>query len=102
VKYFSDQLRLSATDVSNHLACSHLTNLELSVAQKKRTAPDWASPDLIVIRELGIEHEKEYIAFLKQTGLEVVDLQNEKNDSNAVEKTLQAMRRGADVIYQGA
>ncbi len=102
MKYFSDQLRLSSTDVSNHLACPHLTNLELSVAQKKRTAPDWASPDLIVIRELGIEHEKKYLEFLIQSGLEIVDLHDQKNETKALEETCAAMQRGADVIYQGA
>jgi hypothetical protein len=64
----SQQLRLSATDLSNHLACRHLTNLELSVARGKRIAPEWAAPDLEVIRELGLRHEARYLAFLRQEG----------------------------------
>jgi predicted RecB family nuclease len=102
MKLISNQLRLSATDLSNHLACPHLTTLELSVARKLRSAPEWAAPDLQVIRELGLKHEFDYLAFLTNAGLDIVNLADEKNDTRALEKTLLAMQRGADVIYQGA
>jgi predicted RecB family nuclease len=102
VKIISNQLRLSATDLSNHLACPHLTNLELSVARGTGTAPDWAAPDLQVVRELGLKHEADYLAFLTKAGLEIVNLANEKSETKALEKTRLAMQRGADVIYQGA
>jgi hypothetical protein len=54
VKVISQQVRLAATDVSNHLACHHLTYLELSVARGERAKPEWAAPDLVVIQELGL------------------------------------------------
>jgi len=53
MKVFAQQIRLSASDLSNHLACQHLTTLELQVARGKRTAPEWADPDLAVILERG-------------------------------------------------
>src|SRR5207247_8551645 len=56
----SDLIRLAATDLGNHLACRHLTTLDLEVAQGKRAEPDWAAPDLAVIRERGERHEREY------------------------------------------
>jgi predicted RecB family nuclease len=102
MKIISKQIRLSATDVSNHLACRHLTVLELSVARGARTAPEWAAPDLQVIRELGLKHEADYLAFLTKTGLEIVNFAEEKNETKALEETRLAMQRGADVIYQGA
>ena len=102
MKLVSDQLRLAATDLSNHLACPHLTNLELSVARGLRTAPDWAAPDLQVIRELGLKHEADYLAFLTKAGLDIVNLAEQKNETKALEETRLAMQRGADVIYQGA
>src|ERR1700729_51649 len=101
MKLVSDQLRLAATDLSNHLACPHLTNLELSVARGLRTAPDWAAPDLQVIRELGLKHEAEYLAFLTRSGLEIANLSDLKSETKALEETRVAMQRGADVIYQG-
>jgi predicted RecB family nuclease len=102
MKLTSDQIRLSATDVSNHLACRHLTGLELSVARKTRTAPDWAAPDLQVIRQLGAEHEAAYLAFLAASGLEVVNLTEIGDETKILEETRRAMQRGADVIAQGA
>ena len=44
MKLLSGELRLAATDVSNHLACRHLTQLELSVARGERKAPECARP----------------------------------------------------------
>ncbi len=50
MKVISQQLRLSATDLSNHLACHHLSVLDLSVAKGARKSPEWKSPDLEIIR----------------------------------------------------
>jgi hypothetical protein len=61
VKVISQQLRLSATDLSNHLACHHLSVLDLSVARGARKSPEWKSPDLEIIRQLGMEHELAYL-----------------------------------------
>ncbi|MFY9729279.1 MAG: hypothetical protein WAK24_01630, partial [Candidatus Acidiferrales bacterium] len=47
----SEQIRLSATDLSNHLACRHLTVLDLEVARGTRPSPGFSSPDLRVIHE---------------------------------------------------
>jgi predicted RecB family nuclease len=98
----SNQIRLSATDVSNHLACRHLTNLELTVARREREAPKWAAPDLQVIRELGLRHEEAYLQSLVDSGLTVVNLADVKSEPQLLDETLQAMRRGVDVIAQGA
>ena len=70
MRIVSGDLRLAATDVSNHLACHHLTHLELSAARGLRERPQWEAPDLVVIRELGLRHEADYLAFLKNSLLE--------------------------------
>src|SRR5690349_24696552 len=46
MKIAEGKIRLAATDLGSHLACRHLTTLDLQVAQGKRTEPDWAAPDL--------------------------------------------------------
>src|ERR1700733_10555851 len=66
--------RLSASDLSNHLACRHLTSLDFEVALGEKSAPAWHSPDLWVLQKRGLEHEAAYIAFLAAQGLSVVDL----------------------------
>jgi len=58
MRLLNGQLRLAATDLSNHLACRHLTQLDLQVARGERSAPAWAAPDLKVIQELGKGHER--------------------------------------------
>ena len=97
----SDQIRLAATDLSNHLACRHLTSLDLSVARGERRAPDWRSPDLKVIQELGLRHEAAYLQSLREAGLSFVDLR-EISEKEQVQETLACMRKGLDVIAQGS
>src|SRR5690242_16739279 len=100
MKIIGQQIRPSASDLSNHLACRHLTTLNLQVARGERTAPDWAAPDLKVIQELGLRHEAAYLADLAAQGLLVehlghIDLQDEER---LLAETLALMERGAQVI----
>src|SRR5258706_15803531 len=98
------QTRLSASDLSNHLACRHLTTLDSQVARGERTAPDWAAPDLKVIQELGLRHETAYLAHLAAQGLTVENLGHieHREEQRLMAETLALMDRGADVIAQGA
>ena len=104
MKLAAGKIRLAATDLGNHLACRHLTTLDLQVAQGKRAEPEWAAPDLAVIRERGERHEREYLAHLCDQGLTVENLSNvpHKEEKRLLEQTLALMERGADVIAQGA
>jgi uncharacterized protein len=101
----SQQIRLSATDLSNHLACRHLTTLELRVAKGEAAKPEWAAPDLQVIRELGLRHEKRYLTFLEEEKkLSVANLShfNNQDEKALLAETFRLMAEGADVIAQGA
>src|SRR5260370_3532114 len=104
MRILGQQIRLSASDLSNHLACRHLTTLELQVARGERTAPDWAAPDLKVIQELGLRHEEAYLAHLVAQGLKVENLGHidHKEEERLLAETLALMERGAEVIAQGA
>jgi len=97
----SNQLRLSATDLANHLACHHVTTLDLAVARGERKEPEWHSPDLVVIQQLGLRHETAYFESLRATGISFVDLRGLNGDSAIVE-TCSCMERGVDAIAQGA
>ena len=57
MKVTSESVRLSASDLSNHLACHHLTSLDLAVAIGAWPAPAWSSPNAEVLRERGMTHE---------------------------------------------
>jgi uncharacterized protein len=97
----SEQIRLSATDLSNHLACRHLTVIDLQVARGTRPAPGFSSPDLRVIQELGLRHEAAYLASLTERGFSVADLRGFRNDETAAAETQTRMQSGVDVIAQG-
>jgi predicted RecB family nuclease len=102
MKKSGTSIRLSASDLSNHLACRHLTALDINVAMGSRTAPAWNSPDAQILQERGIAHEEAYVKHLKSTGLAVVSFRTSGSDENLVAETLLAMRGGVDVIVQAA
>src|ERR1700676_3808142 len=93
-------IRLSASDVSNHLACNHLTSLDLAVATGGRSAPTWNSPDAWVLQQRGMEHENAYLEHLKTQGISIVDLRSIDDEHTAQEETLNAMQQGAEAIAQ--
>src|SRR5271170_1618877 len=101
MKVLSGTIRLAATDLSNHLACSHLTSLDLGLAHGVLQSPDWKSPDLAVIQELGLRHEQNYLRSLVASGLKVVIVKS-MEELQALADTLSQMQAGADVIAQGA
>jgi hypothetical protein len=100
VKLELETLRLSATDLANHLACRHLTTLDRGLAEGRWKAPDWYRPEADVLAQRGIEHERAYLAWLEQQGRRVTRLDAEGEEGGALERTIAAMRAGADVIVQ--
>jgi len=104
MKITTGKIRLSASDLSNHLACRHVTTLDLGVARGELAEPAWAAPALKVIQELGLRHEAAYLAHLAAQGLTVENLGHidHKSEKRLLEETLASMERGADVIAQGA
>jgi predicted RecB family nuclease len=99
MKAASGSFRLSASDLSNHLACRHLTSLDFAVAIGARPAPKWHSPDLWVLQKRGLEHENSYVAHLMAQGLAVIDLRA-ASEEEASREVITAMQKGVDVIVQ--
>ena len=103
MKNLGKEIRLSATDLSGYLACQHLSTLDLAVARGERNAPKWAAPDLVVIQQLGLRHEAEYLKHLREVKkLNVVELPAEGDPKGLLEQTRNLMAEGADAIAQGA
>jgi predicted RecB family nuclease len=104
MKIVGRQIRLAGSDLSNHLACRHLTTLDLQLARGERAEPQWAAPDLKVIQELGLRHETAYLAHLSARGLLVENLGHidHKEEERLLAETLALMDRGTEVIAQGA
>jgi len=100
VKLETDTLRLSATDLANHLACRHLTGLDRGVAEGRWKPPDWFRPEAALLRERGLEHERAYLAHLERQGRRITPVDEEIEGRRALELTVAAMYAGAEVIAQ--
>jgi len=95
--YSSDNFQLAATDLSNHLSCAHLTQLQRKVALDEIKKPSWRDPSLDVLIKRGQEHEAAYVEFLSKKGLKVVNL-----NGQSIEGVVEAMKQGADVLVQAS
>lgn len=93
-------LVLSPTDLTKHLACAHLTVLDLQVARGTLPRPDQTDESLELIFRLGNEHEKAYLQRLKDSGRDVVEIPNTVDLASQVALTNEALHAGAEVIYQ--
>jgi predicted RecB family nuclease len=93
-------LILSPSDLNNFLECEHLSRLDLAVAHGELTRPVADNPQAQLIRRKGEEHEKAYLASLRGVGKDVFLVDHGDSSPDAAAATQEAMRRGAEVIYQ--
>jgi predicted RecB family nuclease len=94
----ASSLRLFPTDLTNFLACRHMTALERLAAHGLARRPHYDDPMLELLRERGLAHESAYVAHLAAAGKRVVEI--DRHSKTAADDTLAAMRSGADVIVQ--
>lgn len=97
MKLHNDILTLSASDLSAHLGCQHLTQQSVLVATTDLKRPFYDDPTLALLRAKGIEHEQAYLAHLAQPG---TWLRLFPDHGATAHDTLAAMRAGHDVIFQ--
>lgn len=89
-------ITLSATDLSGFLSCRHRAGLDLAVAEGALARPEGSDPFTVLLQERGTAHEAQYVEALRAQHLNVVTLTLD----DGPERTLEAMRDGADVIVQ--
>jgi len=92
--------RLSASDLANHLACPHVSSLDRGALEGRWDVPQWHRPEAEVLAQRGLEHERAYLAHLEQQGRRLIRFEDEGLGITALDRTLSAMRDGADVIVQ--
>jgi predicted RecB family nuclease len=91
----------SATDIANFLACHHLLTLDRAEEAGEIERPFFYDPGVELLRELGLKHEQAYLCHLTGTlGLQVVHIPTDVPWADAVSRTVDAIRGGADVVYQ--
>ncbi|MGB7449339.1 MAG: TM0106 family RecB-like putative nuclease, partial [Ornithinimicrobium sp.] len=99
------RLVLSPTDVTRHVACEHVTTLDLSVVHGRLARPaGGVDAQLQLIFDKGLEHEHAYRDFLVRQGRDVVDIPagDEHSLTQREALTREAMEAGAEVITQAA
>src|SRR6266480_7892329 len=95
----------SPTSIANFLACQHLTALNRAAAVGEIKRPFFADPLLDFLIKLGEAHELAYLTQLTKQGLTIVEIPaveipTDGSRRDAAARTVEAIRGGADVIYQ--
>ena len=92
----------SPTAIANFLACQHLTALDRAKAAGEIKKPFFADPLLDFLIRLGQAHEQAYLTQLADQGLTIVEIPTEGSRQDAAARTIEAIRGGAEVIYQAS
>ncbi|MFL6247891.1 MAG: TM0106 family RecB-like putative nuclease [Thermoanaerobaculia bacterium] len=108
MRLIGPDLILATGDLTKFVRCEHATFLDHSTKTGAVTPlarrPPSAMTDLIV--EKGEEHENAFVEQLRATGATIVTIERKPWSIGALRRaeteTLQAMRAGADYIYQAA
>ena len=96
------QLFFAATDLSQFLACRHLTTLSRSVARGERSGPRvYQEPRLEALKEAGKRHEADVLERYRAERRSVETIGDSGSLAQRRKRTLAAMRRGVEVIHQG-
>src|SRR2546425_2712879 len=89
----------SATDLVGYLECEHLTTLERAGIAGLVDRPERDDPELRVLQDRGVEHERHYLAYLREQGRHVVDGCYPEDASVGLTR-LERIQRDADLTLQ--
>src|SRR3989441_1031536 len=102
MQLIGDRLVLSPSDLNDYVECEHLTALAREVARGTRQRPQVPNAYAELLRRKGAEHEAAYLERLRAEGRQVVDAATPDPwaFAAAARATIEAMRAGAEVVYQ--
>lgn len=90
--------RFYATDLTNFLGCRHLAVLERLAAHGRTRRPHFDDPMLELLRERGLEHERDFVQFMASKGKRIAEI--DRRSTHAFDDTRRAMHENVDVIVQ--
>ncbi len=96
------QFVFSPSDLNHFLECEHLVQLHL--ARDVRVVPEVRDGHAELLRAKGLEHEAAWLTRFREEGRRVVDIDvpaGERHWERDADRTMAAMRAGAEVIYRG-
>jgi len=91
----------SASDLVNFMGCVHATALDVGQLAAPVKFPE-ADAQTKLLQDKGIEHERAYLERLRAQGRSIVEITSDGSLEARAALTLEAMRSGVDVVYQGA
>jgi uncharacterized protein len=92
-------LTFSATDLSNFFECEHRLSLELAVSAGLLRRPGQNELERELLERRGREHEQRVLEWYRAQGKDVRT--PDASAGGAAAATVELMRRGVEVIYQG-
>ncbi len=104
MQLLDERLLLSATDLVSYLECAHLTRLDLQVARREIVLEETRTDAADLVARKGDEHELAYLEQLRAQGREIAEIESEAGLDGlkrGAERTLEAMRAGVEIVYQG-
>lgn len=95
-------LFFSPSDLNHFVECEHLTALDLLAIDGLGVAKE-KDPQAEIIRAKGFEHERAWLEHLRSDGKQIIEIAtgSEPDWPRDAAMTVDAMRSGAEVIYQG-
>lgn len=103
MRLIGDELRLSASDLMRFKGCRHATALDLRLIEVGDLAPSEDGAEAELLQKLGDEHELAFLEKLKADGRSVIEIPKDRISlEESVRLTLEAMKAGPDIIFQGA
>ena len=100
MRYENSQRLFSATDLMNYVGCMHSTWLDLHCPPSEPETE--VDEEAKLLQAKGIEHERKCCDRLAASGLLVTAIDSSIPLNERLEQTLQAIKRGDDVLYQAA
>src|SRR5262245_10653523 len=95
------RLLLSPSDLNDYVECEHRTTLSRHVATGKLVKPHVSDDGTKLLADKGMQHEADFLMRMHDEGRHVVEIPMENWDFDAAAaRTVEAMRAGADVIFQ--
>lgn len=103
MRIYREELLHSASDLNKYLDCPHAVMLDLRKLRDPASLPERVRDDegMALIAEAGLTHEADYLGRLRALG-DVIEIASDGPLSARASATLDAMRRGASVIFQAA
>ena len=98
-QYGNKQILYSPSNLVTFLGCHHASFLDVKALSEDMETTG-ASTTGQLLQKKGLEHEAAYLQHLKDEGKTVIEIPKDRNLKDRVALTLDAIKSGADVIYQ--